>query len=442
MIERALTLYERIITPEFVSRILAGAGIVERDGPFQTSIILWLMIFQRLHPDHTLSAAIEELRSGYSARLLERARGSIRARTGRISGDTSGIAHSRERIGCSVVEKSCDALNREIESHTKAETIESKVYIIDGSSIRLSHTKKNIEKYPQYANQHGAAHFPLLRLGIATHAISGVAVRPSIGPYNGDEAVNELGLAEELFPRLPPGSIVVGDRYFGCIRFVMGAKASGHEAICRVKEKNCRHYVDDSPAGEKSVLWISKRDKVGVSGRFIWKTIAPTKTGAPERLILFTSDMSLTPKKILEFYGLRWNIELDLRDIKSTLEMDEVAGKTPDMIAKEIAIGVTAYNLIRHVMVQMGKRAGVQTRRLSFSRFLKRLNALSGPMLFPGSITQTELALRVERALLDVKSLELPKRNKKLPNEPRKLWPKGSQKFMTSSREEERKKLN
>lgn len=45
----------------------------------------------------------------------------------------------------------------------------------------------------------------------------------------------------------------MGGGYFGRIRFVLGAKASGHDAICRVKEKNCCLYIDESSKGEKLV---------------------------------------------------------------------------------------------------------------------------------------------------------------------------------------------
>ena len=195
MIERALQFYERVITSDFVRTVRRSADIVEREGIYQSSIVLWLMIFQRLKRG-TLAEAVEELRLGSSGRLLERAKGSIRARTRRISGHTGGLSQARERLPLAVVEAASDALHNEIiASTTDSAELSKRVYIIDGSTIRTMHTKSNLKKFPQFENQYGAAHFPLVRISIATHALSGVALRPAHGPFNGEDAVGELTLA-------------------------------------------------------------------------------------------------------------------------------------------------------------------------------------------------------------------------------------------------------
>ena len=43
------------------------------------------------------------------------------------------------------------------------------------------------------------------------------------------------------------------------------------------------------------------------------------------------------PKAALkEFYRNRWHVELDLRNIKTTLGMEVLSCKTPEMVIKEI----------------------------------------------------------------------------------------------------------
>lgn len=60
-----------------------------------------------------------------------------------------------------------------------------------------------------------------------------------------------------------------------------------------------------------------------------------------------------------------WSIELDLKHLKTTLEMDILRGKTPEMVRKEIYAHLLAYNLLRTVMWEAGTTHGVNPLRLS-----------------------------------------------------------------------------
>ena len=40
--------------------------------------------------------------------------------------------------------------------------------------------------------------------------------------------------------------------------------------------------------------------------------------------------------EIMRLYGQRWQVELDLRHLKTTLDMDILRGKTPEIVRKEI----------------------------------------------------------------------------------------------------------
>jgi hypothetical protein len=59
------------------------------------------------------------------------------------------------------------------------------------------------------------------------------------------------------------------------------------------------------------------------------------------------------------YYQWRWQVEVDLRYVKTTLGMEMLRGKTPQMVRKEIYVHLIAYNLLRTVMWQAGKQAVV-----------------------------------------------------------------------------------
>ena len=80
----------------------------------------------------------------------------------------------------------------------------------------------------------------------------------------------------------------------------------------------------------------------------------------------------VAPKAELKaLYKSRWNVELDLRNIKDTLGMNILSCKSPDMVEKEIWVYLLAYNLIRWMMVQSALLADVNPRHLSFKHSLQ-----------------------------------------------------------------------
>jgi hypothetical protein len=88
-------------------------------------------------------------------------------------------------------------------------------------------------------------------------------------------------------------------------------------------------------------------------------------------LVTTLTDPKLCPKKVFaELYFRRWQAELFLRDIKSSLDMDVLRCKTPDMIHKELWMHVIAYNLIRSLMWMAAQRHQVCILSMSFKSSL------------------------------------------------------------------------
>lgn len=56
-------------------------------------------------------------------------------------------------------------------------------------------------------------------------------------------------------------------------------------------------------------------------------------------------------------YASRWHVELDLRNIKTTMEMQRLSCLTPATAIKEIWVYLLAYNLIRLMMAQAAQFA-------------------------------------------------------------------------------------
>ena len=78
---------------------------------------------------------------------------------------------------------------------------------------------------------------------------------------------------------------------------------------------------------------------------------------------------------IADLYHKRWQMELDISAIKSTLGMDVLSCKTPEMVRREVWAHLLAYNLTRKVMAQAAMAKGVTPRQLSFAGTAQTLDA-------------------------------------------------------------------
>jgi len=93
-------------------------------------------------------------------------------------------------------------------------------------------------------------------------------------------------------------------------------------------------------------------------------------------------DQRQYPKEDLaQLFRRRWMAELYLRDIKSTMGMDILRCKTPDMVHKELIMYMIAYNLIRSLILQSSMILQVQMDRLSFKGTLAIMRQLNPPTL-------------------------------------------------------------
>jgi hypothetical protein len=67
----------------------------------------------------------------------------------------------------------------------------------------------------------------------------------------------------------------------------------------------------------------------------------------------------------------RWNVEFDIRNIKTTLGMDKFSCKHPEMYRNEMLTYMLSYKLIRLLMAQAAAHAGVLPQQLSFKHTLR-----------------------------------------------------------------------
>ena len=95
-------------------------------------------------------------------------------------------------------------------------------------------------------------------------------------------------------------------------------------------------------------------------------SVRELKTSGRVLLTTLLDHRRIRKQQLFDLYCQRWQVELDLRNIKITLGVDVLSCHTPQMVVKELWVHLLAYNLIRLLMAQAAATHDVEPRQLSF----------------------------------------------------------------------------
>jgi hypothetical protein len=435
-----LSLFLRLLPAQFFTQLREKEQLRRQNNRvYSDSVVLWLMIVQRVIANGTLETAVMELLRGLPTdfwprrckRLQVRPEG---AKTN-LSGNTASYNQARQHLPLAIVEQSADQVFRQLLEQVgrPGPVAERQAFFVDGSSLRMPYNEALSARYPPGSNQNGKSHWPLLRIVVAHDLYSGLAMRPEWGALNGNEAVSEQSLLEQAIGRLPTGCIVLGDANFGVFSVAYAGTQRGHPVVLRLTLARARHLAEGELREEMDfrIRWQPSRDDrrnhpelpadASVTGRLIVRRVQPDNGAAPFLLALFTTLLEDEPDSILKLYGYRWNIETDLRSLKDTLQLDQLTSTTPEMVAKEIDVAMLAYNLVRAVTCLAAQQAGLNPRQFSFTRVRNVINAFAPLIATARDAMQAQQLF--ERMMYYVRQAKLPRRNRKRSSYPRAAWP-------------------
>jgi hypothetical protein len=257
-------------------------------------------------------------------------------------------------------------------------------------------TPENQEAYPQVYNQKPGLGFPIARLGALISLACGAVVNLGVCQYAG-KGQGEVSLLRRLWDALRPGDLLLTDALMANWTNIAMLTGRGIELVGRL---NKAHRTADFRRGKRLgqedhiVRWAKPasirsldREQYHALPEFI--TVRETRIGVRQpgfrtrEIVVVTTlldPQQATKEDLATLYRARWHNELDLRSIKSTMQMGQLRCKTPEMVRKEIWAHVLAYNLLRTVMAQAAATHGLLPRSISFKGAQQTLEAL-GPLL-------------------------------------------------------------
>jgi hypothetical protein len=422
-----LGLFERLIPVSFLQDLIPETGAGSGQGIYSFAVVIWLMIVQRLDAKGTLSSALQQLLQNRPGTLLPDCK---RVREGNISPHPGAYCQARQHLPTLVAKQVSDHILAQLLTELPACPVgcQYPVFLLDGSCLELAHTKELASAYPPAENQYGSAHWPMLRIAVMHNLANGLALRPSWGPMSGPHAVSEQALAEELMDRLPQGAVLVGDRNFGVFSIAHAASAKSLPVVLRLTQKRFQKIARGTAVGsqDQPVTWLASREDrrahphlpphAAVAGRLL---VAQMQSGSVTELLYLFTTLTLPAQQILELYRCRWNIETDLRSLKTTIRLQHIRAKTTGMVEKELLLAFTAYNMVRAVMGWAATEVGISPRALSFSHVQDVVQAAL-PVL-AAAHSPEQYAFRFQRMLNHAARCKLPKRSQRRAF-PRLVW--------------------
>lgn len=240
---------------------------------------------------------------------------------------------------------------------------------------------------------------------------TGVLLKPLTAPLRSHEVAHAVLTHDAL----RPGDGLVGDRAFGTFAHLAVLAARGRHGVFRSHQNR---IVDFRPgrrpavpgshqgrAGETRSRWVRS---LGPSDQVVeWyrpqarpRWLTPAEYAALPRLLAIRelADRVLRPgfrvrsvtlattlldpvaypaDALAELYRGRWAVEANLAHLKTTLGMDALRCRTEAGVLKERTAFAIAYNLVRAVMHEAGRRQEVPADRI---RFVDALRWLASPL--------------------------------------------------------------
>ncbi len=360
----------RDLLPEStIIEALEAEKVKYRNRLFNPIVTLWAFLSQVLDTDKSLQNAVSRV----IAWLAE---------AGELipSTDTGAYSKARLRVPEGVFKRLLGQTAQKLSDQAESKDLwcGRHVRICDGSSVNMSDTKQNQAVYPQHSNQASGCGFPIVKIVVMFSLATGAVMDVLIAAFKTSEVV----LARQFYHHLLPGEVLLADRAFGTYVDLVLVQAQQADAVFRKHQSRKSDFrrgkklgIGDHivtwykpkrcPNGMKAEEFAALPDQVQVREVHL---LIQHKGFRTKEIILITTLVDpkiYTKTKLAQLYKLRWEVEVDLRHVKTTLGMEMLRAKTPDMVRKEIFVHLMAYNLLRALMWESAKKAGVSPLRVS-----------------------------------------------------------------------------
>lgn len=302
---------------------------------------------------------------------------------------TGGYCKARKRLSQRMVSELTKAVAVRNEAQVKTRWLwqNRTVYLVDGTTLTMPDTSANQESYPQTSALPQGLGFPICRIVGIMSLSTGSLIDACVGSYHGKGA-SEQTLLRSMLKLFKHGDVVLADAFYSTyfllehmiihgvdILFVQhGARSRTTDFTSGVVLGENDHLITLKKPKLKPE-WMEQEEYDNASNEL---TIRELKTGGKTLITTMLCPKKHPLKALGTLYKQRWQIEVDFRNIKSTLGLRNLSCKTPEMAIKELWVYFLAYNLIRSIMAASAYQCTLLPREISFKHTLQLIEAFSG----------------------------------------------------------------
>jgi DDE family transposase len=286
-----------------------------------------------------------------------------------------------------------------------------RVWLLDGSSCSMPDTPALQAAFGQPGGQRKGCGFPVAHLLTLFHAGSGLLQKVLVAPLR----THDLKHAWQMHPELAPDDVLLADRGFCSYAHLAQLFQAGLHGVLRIHQRvivdfrKGRMHVPPSPPfptlkGARGLprsawtrwlghcdqlvewfkparhpTWMSAEAYAVLPASLLVRELRyrieqPGYRTREVTLVTTLLDPRAYPaEKLAELYGIRWQVEINLRHLKQTLHLDVLHCKTVAGVHKELLMIALAYNLVRLVMLRAAQNQRVCVDRISFIDALRWL---------------------------------------------------------------------
>ena len=375
------------------------------EAVFTPAVMLWAFLSQVLENDKSCRAAVQ--------RIMAR-----RVASGQqpCSLDTGPYCRARAKLPATVLRRLARETGRNLEAQISEDWLwfGKHVQLIDGTTLTMPDTAANQEAFPQASTQGTGTGFPIMRMVVLMSLATAGLLDMAYGPYKGKET-GETALLRLLLDDVPPGTVLLADRYYCNYWLVAMAKARGIDVVFRMHQLRDFDFRRGQRLGHDDhvVCWVRPQrpewmDKATYETMPLTLTVRELRVNVArpgcrsEEIVIATTLIdaeSYEKEAIADLYHERWHVEPDILALKKALAMDQLRCKSPFMIEKELWVHFLGYNLVRKAGCQAAQLGDVHPREVSFTATKQLINASRVQM------TQARASERISQALLLLQEL-------------------------------------
>jgi hypothetical protein len=336
-------------------------------------------------------------------------------------GDSAYLA-ARERLSLDQLHAAQQHLDRQLTEAARPEDLYRghRVLAADATGFSMPDTASNAAVYSYPGSQKEGCGFPVGQLlGLfdlfTAHIVAYLAT---------SWQCHEAPLMMRLLSFLRRGDILVADTAYSSYALLALLIMQGSHAVMPVHQarslKPGRHRLP-KPAQMPRNHW-TKEQWAALPDFIEIRVIADTwqRPGfrpTTRHLVSTLLETETYPDaELVALYVRRWDVELGFRNLKETMGFGLLRTKTAGRIAKEVAVNVLAYNVLRHLMWEGARRRHFAPRRLSFADVLGVLQTTGHRLK---SKANGPCLVGYEELLKQVSAQKLPKRRNPYRWEPR-----------------------